>query len=165
MQQIISLWAGMDARRRIVAILSIVALIVTVSVTSRTLGLGGLKGDFEIVEFGAGMAAFLFLPYCQLRSSHVMVDLFSFWMPQAGQKRLDQLWELVFAAAWSLVAWRLYLGGAEMLHYGDRSILLRMPMWFVFVPAVLATAFSAIVAVARVIWGERLALHRQGVIE
>lgn len=31
MQQIISLWAGMDARRRIVAILSIVALIVTVS--------------------------------------------------------------------------------------------------------------------------------------
>jgi hypothetical protein len=38
--------------------------------------MGPIPGDYEIVEIGAAMAVAAFLPICQLRGGHVIVDLF-----------------------------------------------------------------------------------------
>jgi len=69
-----------------------VAVTVTLSVVMRYIGIGGIRGDFEIVEMGCGIAAFLFLPLCQRKGNHVMVDIFSMAFPMQTRKLLDQVW-------------------------------------------------------------------------
>ncbi|AJE46180.1 TRAP transporter small permease [Celeribacter indicus] len=122
------------------------ALLVTLSVAMRNLGLGGIRGDFELVELACAACASLFLPLCQFNKGHVMVDLFTLWLPARAQRRLDGLWTLAFAFAWAFVAWRLTVGLGEMRGYGDRTMLLRAPIWWVYLPAILGTALSALIA-------------------
>ncbi|WP_138467828.1 TRAP transporter small permease [Poseidonocella sp. HB161398] len=123
------------------------ALFVTVSVVLRSLGLGGIRGDFELVELVCAACASLFLPLCQITQGHVMVDLFTAWLPGRLQRRMDGLWMLLFAIGWGLVCWRLSHGLFEMLDYGDRTMLLKAPLWWVYVPGVFGTALAALIAV------------------
>ncbi|WP_108257918.1 TRAP transporter small permease [Mangrovicoccus ximenensis] len=122
------------------------ALFVTLSVILRTLGIGGFRGDFELVELVCAACASLFLPLCQLTQGHVMVDLFTSWLPARAQRRIDGLWMAVFALGWGLICWRLSHGLFEMADYGDRTMLLKAPLWWVYVPAVFGTALAALVA-------------------
>lgn len=122
------------------------AVMVTASVVMRMLGLGGIRGDFEAVELVCAACASLFLPLCQYNKGHVMVDLFTLWMPARAQRRLDGVWTLLFAAFWAVLCWRLCLGLAEMHDYGDRTMLLRVPVWLVYVPAILGVGLTAVIA-------------------
>jgi len=122
------------------------ALMVTLSVVMRTLGFSGIRGDFEAVELVCAACASLFLPLCQYNKGHVMVDLFTLWMPARGQRRLDGLWTLIFAIAWGVICWRLCFGMAEMHDYGDKTMLLGFPVWLIYVPAIFGTGVAALVA-------------------
>lgn len=122
------------------------SLVVTASVVMRNLGLGGVKGDFELVELVCAACASLFLPLCQLDRGHVMVDLFTMWMRPRTRTRTDGFWTLLFGVGWAFLCWRLTVGMGEMLYYGDKTMLLRAPLWLVYVPAVFGTGLSAIVA-------------------
>ncbi len=128
-----------------------VALTVTLSVTMRALTGSGIRGDFEVVQLGSAVAAFLFLPICQLKRRHVRVDLFSNWLPHRLRRGLDRGWEIVFALAWLAIAWRLYDGAVQQYDYGDRTMLLRWPLWMVYLPALLGTGLS-IVAALHIAW-------------
>jgi TRAP-type C4-dicarboxylate transport system permease small subunit len=134
-----------------------VSALVAASVTLRALGLGSVRGDFEVVSIGCGVAAFLFLPLCQWRRGHIAVDLFSDWLPRRARDRLEALWELAFALGWILLGWRLLAGLADMYEYQDRSMLLRLPLWTIYVPALLGSLLSALVAlrVAAALWHGR----------
>ncbi|MGR3780056.1 MAG: TRAP transporter small permease [Albimonas sp.] len=123
-----------------------VSMAVTASVVLRTAGVGGLRGDFEMVELACASCAALFLPLCQLKKGHVMVDIFTAWAPARTVRRIDGLWTLLFALAWAALAWRLWEGMQVMLDYGDRTMLLRFPVWWVYVPGVAGMALSAVVA-------------------
>jgi hypothetical protein len=61
---------------------------------------------------------------------------------------LDGIWTLLFAFVWGLLCWRLSIGLEEIHSYGDKTMLLRAPVWWVYVPAVFGTALAAIVAFA-----------------
>ncbi|MDF2235243.1 TRAP transporter small permease subunit [Albimonas sp. CAU 1670] len=123
-----------------------VSLAVTVSVILRTVGVGGIRGDFEMVELACAACAALFLPLCQLKKGHVMVDIFTAWAPERTVRRIDGLWTLLFAAAWAALAWRLWDGMETMRDYGDRTMLLRAPVWWVYAPGVAGMALAAAVA-------------------
>lgn len=127
------------------------AVVVTYSVISGTLGFGTFRGEFELVELACAACASLFLPLCQLTKGHVMVDVFTNWMPISTSRTIDALWTAVFAAVWALICWRLFHGLLEIQSYGDRTMLLRAPLWWVYVPAVLGTGLSALVALYLVI--------------
>lgn len=122
------------------------SLVVAYSVGMRTLGLSGVRGDFELVELVCVVSASLFLPLCQLNKGHVMVDLFTLRLPQREQRRLDGIWTLCFAVVWGLLCWRLTIGLGEVHEYGDRTMLLNAFVWWAFVPAVFGTGLSAFVA-------------------
>ncbi|MCT7377102.1 TRAP transporter small permease [Chelativorans salis] len=124
-----------------------VSLAVVWSVAGSALGFGGIRGEFELVEYGCGVSAFLFLPLCQFRRGHIIVDLFSNWLPARGRYGLEGLWEIVFAAAWLVIAWRFTDGMAGALEYDDRSMLLKIPLWAIYVPALFGAVLSAIVAI------------------
>jgi len=133
------------------AVMLAVAVTVTLSVTMRYIGIGGIRGDFEIVEMGCGIAAFLFLPLCQRKGNHVMVDIFSMAFPQRTRTILDQLWEILFCCGWVIISWRVAYGLIDMFDYNDRSMLLRMPTWIIYGFALFGLGLSALTALSNVI--------------
>ncbi|RCK18764.1 TRAP transporter small permease [Thalassospira lucentensis] len=133
------------------AVIVAVAVTVTLSVTMRYIGIGGIRGDFEIVEMGCGIAAFLFLPLCQRKGNHVMVDIFSMAFPQRTRTLLDQVWEALFCLAWVIISWRVAYGLIDMYDYNDRSMLLRMPTWIVYGFALCGLGLSSLTALSNVI--------------
>ncbi|MFK7871096.1 MAG: TRAP transporter small permease [Roseobacter sp.] len=126
-----------------------VALTVAVSVAMRNLGLQGIRGDFELVEMSCVYAAGLFLPLCQLHRGHVMVDLFTNWLPTPVTAAMDWIWLIFSAFAWAALCYFTLHGLTEIRDYGDRTMLLSVPVWWSFVPAVLGLGASAVIAFAQ----------------
>ena len=60
------------------------ATMVVVSVTLRSdlVGKAGVPGDFELVQMATAVAAFCFLPLCQLKRGNIFVDTFTLKLPQ-----------------------------------------------------------------------------------
>jgi hypothetical protein len=122
------------------------AFVVTYSISKSLLGFGAVRGEFELVELSCATCASLFLPLCQLKKGHVMVDVFTYRLPGNVNRSVDAVWTLLFAAGWAFVSWRILHGLWEIQGYGDRTMLLRAPVWWVYVPAVFGTGLSAFVA-------------------
>lgn len=115
------------------ALLAIIAL-TCVSIAGRAMGpfnigLGPIRGIYDITEFGMAAAIFAFLPWTQLREAHARVDLFAPVLP----RMMDKLLDLIFNIAMFLVAvvgtWRLYLGMMDKLSYGETTLIAQIPVW------------------------------------
>ncbi|WP_157937622.1 TRAP transporter small permease [Oceaniglobus roseus] len=137
-----------------------VAVAVTLSVVMRIVGLQGLRGDFEMVEMSCVAAAGLFLPLCQLNRGHVMVDLFTEWLPRRVRTGLDWIWLLGFALGWAAVCYLTLQGLAEIRAYGDRTMLLSVPVWWAYIPSALGTGAASLIAFAQV-----FVLPRQPIVQ
>lgn len=125
------------------------AFMVTYSVLSSIIGFGAVRGEFELVELACATCASLFLPLCQLTKGHVMVDVFTTWLPIRTTQSIDAIWTVLIAMAWVFLCWRLTHGLHEMHQYGDRTMLVRVPLWWVYVPAIFGTGLSAVVALCQ----------------
>lgn len=108
-----------------------------------------ILGDFELVERLVGVAVFLFLPYGQWVGGHVTVDLAVRKLPARLRHRLAQMVEIAFAAVAATLAWRMTLGGIDMHHFHDRSMMLSIPTWWAFALIVPALVLLALVCLAR----------------
>lgn len=116
-----------------VVLLAIVAL-TCVSIIGRALvpldlGIGPIRGIYDITEIGMAAAIFAFLPWTQFKEAHARVDLFQPALPVAVNKTLD----LVFNIAMFLVAlvgtYRLYLGMIDKHSYGETTLIAQIPVW------------------------------------
>ncbi|KFB08419.1 TRAP transporter small permease [Nitratireductor basaltis] len=128
-----------------------VALTVTISVMMRNIGIGGIRGDFEMVSMSCVFAAGLFLPLCQVTKNHVMVDLFTTWLPTRATAALDGLWLGLFAVGWALLCYFTVHGMLDMMDYGDRSMLLRLPLWWAYVPSIIGSGISCVIALCQLL--------------
>lgn len=126
-----------------------VATVVTVSVVMRNVGLRGVSGDFELVQMSCVFAAGLFLPLCQLNRGHVMVDLFTAWLPAWMVGSIDRFWTFLFALAWFFMTFYTFEGLREIQDYGDRTMLLKIPVWWAFLPAISGMALSGFIALVQ----------------
>jgi TRAP-type C4-dicarboxylate transport system permease small subunit len=93
------------------------------------IGLGPIRGIYDMTEIGIAAAIFAFLPWAQFKEAHARVDLFQWAIPQ----KLDQLLDLVFNAAMAFIAfvgtYRLYLGMQDKLSYGETTLIAQIPVW------------------------------------
>lgn len=93
------------------------------------IGLGPIRGIYDMTEIGMAAAVFAFLPWAQYREAHARVDLFQWAIPQ----RVDQFLDLLFNAAMAFVAaigsYRLYLGMQDKLSYGETTLIAQIPVW------------------------------------
>ena len=80
-----------------------------------------------------------------------MVDIFSMVFQERTRNFLDQPWEVVFCFAWVIVTWRVAYGLIDMYSYNDRSMMLRMTIWIIFVFARFGLALSTLTALANAI--------------
>jgi len=106
-----------------------VALLVTVSVTSRKLGYGAIPGDFELVKMAVALAIFSFLPFTQARRGNIMVDTFTARLPPRVTRTIDAFWDLVYAGLIGVLAWTTFNGAREALSTGFGTMVLGLPQW------------------------------------
>ena len=99
-----------------------------------------------MTEVGICVAAFSFLPYCQLTGANVSADIFT--------ARASARWVGIFRTAASAVAllfaalllWRMYAGMLDQKEYGYTTAILQFPHWMAFVPVLLSLALLVLAA-------------------
>lgn len=97
---------------------------------------GPIPGDFELVSAGCAVAVCAFLPWCQFRRGHVTVDVFISWLGPRGRAVLTLLGNVLMTATVAFIAWRMQLGLADKMRYGETTMILQMPVWYGYVGAV-----------------------------
>ncbi|MCC5988312.1 MAG: TRAP transporter small permease [Pararhodobacter sp.] len=94
--------------------------------------LGAIRGDYEIMEMGAAIAIFGFLPYCQIRYTHVTIDLFVYRTKVSTRTALTLIGSLLFALAMGLLCWRTFVGMQDMIRYNEVTMMRRLPLWWAY---------------------------------
>jgi len=92
-------------------LLVLITLMTCASVSGREFIGKTITGDFELSGAAAGAAIALFMPWCQARRGHIIVDFFTTRASAATQLRLDRLGALLLALVMALMTWRTTLGG------------------------------------------------------
>jgi len=121
------------------AILALLTLMVMVSVVGRTLD-RPIQGDFELVQIGAAVALAFFLPYCQLKRAHIIVDFFTARASARAQALLDAFGALLLAVATGIVAWRTWAGALAIKATNETTMITGVPLWYGY--ALMAPAFA-----------------------
>lgn len=131
------------------------ATMVVVSVTLRSdlVGAAGVPGDFELVQMATAVAAFCFLPYCQLRRGNIFVDTFTLRLPTRWRNAIDAVWDVVYGLVMALIAWRLAAGARGALASGESTMVLGLPS---YVPIAICAALAVVVAAAAFVSARRL---------
>lgn len=137
------------------ALLIALSTVVVVSVTLRSdlVGTAGIPGDFELVQMATAVAAFCFLPWCQLRRGNIFVDTFTLKLPLRWQRRIDAAWDIVYGLVMVLISWRLAVGARAAYATGENSMVLQVPS---YLPIALCSALAVLVAAAAAVSALRL---------
>lgn len=117
-------------------------------------------GDFEVTEMGVAVAAFAFLPYCQISGANVTADIFTSRASPRFVAMLGLLGAVVALLFSGLLIWRMYLGMLDQMAYDYTTAILQIRHWWAFVPILLSLVLLALAAAASMM--EQAATARQG---
>jgi TRAP-type C4-dicarboxylate transport system permease small subunit len=112
----------------------------------RRIGIGPVKGDYELLEAGMAFAVFSFLPLTQLTGSHARVDIFTAGLGPRANAVLSAFWSVVMAAVIVLITWRLYAGMQDKLRYGETTFLIQFPVWWAYAACLAAAGVACVVS-------------------
>jgi TRAP-type C4-dicarboxylate transport system permease small subunit len=132
-------------------VLFALTLLSVISIVGRVAFSAPIPGDFELVELGMAVAIFSFLPYCQIVGGNVIVDLFTSKASPRTRALLDGIGNVLFTAIAALLTWRVAVGGVEIRSYHETTMVLQVPVWWGYVPAVIFLAFLTVVC-AYTVW-------------
>ena len=148
-------------------LLAVIALTV-ISITGRALmplglGLGPIRGIYDLTEIGIGAAVFAFLPWCQLRNAHAAVDLFKPAYGTVVNRILDVVIDLGMLLIAVVGAWRLYLGMLDKQRYGETTFIMQLPVWPGYLACLVGAVGFALVAGFCVIRSTRTLIGRDDI--
>lgn len=111
------------------------------------IGIGPIRGIYDMTEIGMAAAIFAFLPWAQFKEAHARVDLFQWAIP----RKLDQFLDVLFNAAMAFVAtvgtYRLYLGMQDKMSFGETTLIAQIPVWQGYAAGLVGAVAFVIVAV------------------
>ncbi|WP_295534597.1 TRAP transporter small permease subunit [uncultured Thioclava sp.] len=113
--------------------------------------IGPYKAGYEIVELVLPGIVFAMIPLVQLRHAHARVEL----LRGRGAHGFDVFWQVVAAAMFALIAWRIGLGMAGKMRSGTETFLLALPVWWGYAACLPGAWGAAIVAVYNAVRQER----------
>ena len=99
------------------------------SVVGRAVFTKPLPGDYELIQLGCAVAVAAFLPFCQMRGGHVLVDFFTMNSRPAVRAALDTLGALLVGIAAAVFTWRLTAGAIGLQQANDQTTILEIPTW------------------------------------
>ncbi len=117
-------------------------------------------GDFELTEMGVAVAAFAFLPWCQLTDANVTADIFT---ARAGPRAVALLRFLAAIVAFVfavLMLWRMWAGMWDQKEYGYTTAILQAPIWWAFAPIVVSLGLLIVAAFITLVESGREAAGR-----
>lgn len=111
------------------------------------MGVGEVKGSYELLEAGVAFAIFSFFPICQLYAAHATVDVFTARLPQRVTRALMAFWEVVLTAVLILISVQLFGGVQRYYGNGETTFFLQFPVWWAYAASFAASVVTCIVAV------------------
>ena len=130
-------------------LLTAITLLTCVSLIGRNTVGWTIVGDFELSGAAAGAAVALFMPWCQFRRGHIIVDFFTTGASAGTQDRLDRLGAFLLGAVMALMAWRSAMGGLSAWKSQSGSMMLGFPEWIVYACIVPPLALCAAIGLAQ----------------
>jgi len=132
-------------------------LLVAVGVTCASVLRGAfgrpILGDSEVVEMSLGIAVALYLPWAEMRGSHVIVDVFTARLPARGIAWLDAAMRAAVALVATVLAVQITEGAFAQWDRERATMFLEIPYWWGYAGAALGLALwtvtAAFVAVER----------------
>ena len=142
--------AGLERLARAFALAGGVLLLAVMGMTvASVLGrylLGApVPGDYELTELACGIAVFTFFPYCHVTNSNVMVEFFTSRLRPGHKAALDGVHGIVFTIMAGTIAWRLFVGAMRKLQEGETTLFLAIPVWWAYIPALVAAGLLSAV--------------------
>ncbi|MDH3386628.1 MAG: TRAP transporter small permease [Gammaproteobacteria bacterium] len=132
------------------ALLVAVVLVNAISILSGIIFNKPFPGDFELTELGVGIAAFCFLPYCQLSGANVSADIFTSRLSPRSQHLLELIGHIVVVLFALLLLWRMSAGLLDYVEYSEITGVLSIPLWIAFPPALVSLFLLTVAAVVSV---------------
>jgi TRAP-type C4-dicarboxylate transport system permease small subunit len=131
-------------------LLAVVVLNVASIVGAATIN-RALPGDFELTELGVAVAAFSFLPYCQIADLNVTADIFT--------ARASRFWLALFSLLGAAVAlgfgtlmlWRMYYGMLDQRTYDSTTAILQIPLWWAYAGCLASLALLVLASFASLV--------------
>ncbi len=119
-----------------------------------------ILGDFEITKHGVAIAAFAFLPYCQLTYANVTVDIFTERMSDRAKSAMVLMSSLIALIVAVLLFRQMWLGMIDYIRYPVHMVSVPVALWTAFPPALVSLALLSVAALMTA--GEGLAGVRAG---
>jgi TRAP-type C4-dicarboxylate transport system permease small subunit len=111
------------------------------------LGIGEVRGSYELLEAGIAFAIFSFFPICQLYGAHATVDIFTSRLPPSATRWLMAFWEVALTSALLLISAQLFGGVQRYFGNGETTLFLQFPLWWAYAASFAASVVTCIVAV------------------
>lgn len=147
--RLIHVWALLGG-----VVLLAVVLMTTVSAVMGFLLASPFPGYFELTEMGVAIAAFAFLPYCQLTFSNVSADIFTQNAGPTVNRWLSRLGSFIAFIFSLLLIWRMFVGLKDYQTYLETTTILQIPIWYAFVPTLGSLILLALAAVVTLMYPE-----------
>ncbi len=126
-----------------------ITLMTCVSLIGRNTTGWTINGDFELTGVATGAAIALFMPLCQLKRGHIIVDFFTAKASEATNEFLDRIGALCVSAVFALMAWRTVLGGINAHDTFSGTMMLGFPEWIVYAAMVPPFILCSLIALAQ----------------
>ncbi len=128
------------------AIALVIALMVGASIAGRAIWKTPIQGDIELTQFGIALAISLALPWCQLQRANIIVDFFTQESSPQRQRFLDSCGAIMIAVMYALLAWRTSVGAASVKEATETTMILGLPMYWVYLSLAPGLVLAAIIA-------------------
>jgi TRAP-type C4-dicarboxylate transport system permease small subunit len=105
-----------------------------------------ILGDSEVVEMCLGVAVALFLPWTEMRGSHVIVDVFTARLPARGLAWLDAAMRAAVALVATVLAVQIADGAYAQWDRERATMFLELPYWWGYAGAAVGLALWTVTA-------------------
>ena len=119
-------------------VLSLVVLLNTYSALAGYFFASPFPGDVELTRMGVAVAAFTFLPYCQLTFGNVSVAFFTTYASARTILLFSRINSAIAFTFSLILLWRMSQGLVEYSELLVTSATMNIPLWYVFIPIVIS---------------------------
>lgn len=134
-------------------LMTVITLLTCVSLIGRNTTGWTIVGDFELTGIAAGAAIALFMPLCQLKRGHIIVDFFTARASASTNATLDRLGAFAVSATFALMAWRTVLGGLNAYTTFSGTMMIGFPEWIVYATMVPPFVLCCLIALTQALSG------------